>query len=204
MKAGEPNASESPNTAVRKRTPLAVVRADGRKLGAKINAVGKRVVSSGRKDLREDKQAVAIMKKALTEGRHISVACRLAGFSPQSFSRWMRQGEEAPEGTLAKKFYDIVEFAKAKGIHRFVTRIQKKGDKSGDWRADAWLLERFAPEHYGKQVALGKAEVKSYQAPYQVEPSALGDFTDEQRKAALIGMLSLELNPVLKNRSNAM
>ena len=154
MNASESDASKNQKTAVRKRT---VVRADGRKLGAKINAVGKVVVSSGRKDLREDREAVAKLKKALNDGLPRSVACRLAGFSPQSVSRWMREGENAPEDTLAKKFYDFVEEAKAEAIHRLVIRIQKKGDKAGDWKADAWLLEKLASEYYGKQVALGKA-----------------------------------------------
>jgi len=46
-------------------------------------------------------------------------------------------------------FSDALRKAKAEGINRRLERIERAA-KKGDWRADAWWLERVYPDQFGK------------------------------------------------------
>ncbi len=72
-------------------------------------------------------------------GNHITVACGVVGISTESLDAWMDADD-----ALA----DRVQRAQAEGEARNVALIARAATDS--WQAAAWLLERSAPERWGR------------------------------------------------------
>lgn len=87
---------------------------------------------------------------AIADGNTRTIAAALSGIAESTFYKWMAQGREARSGRF-KEFYEAVKQAEAFAIADRISRIRKAG-KDGDWKADAWWLERTQPETYGRKV----------------------------------------------------
>lgn len=70
-------------------------------------------------------------------------ACHRAGISQDTFYRWMKVGE----------FSEQITRARVDGKLARIARINKAGS-DGDWRADAWYLERRWPEEFAQQLVI--------------------------------------------------
>jgi hypothetical protein len=171
--------------AVRPRTKAIISRSDGRKVKAKIDAKGDTVASSGCVDGREDVQICEKIRSALVAGNTYEAACRLGGVSLSTFMRWMKQGRESKEGTMARDFYESMEFASAQAEHRNVMCIQNAAGK-GNWQAAAWWLERRRPQNFARRdvVSLGNEGG----TPFEVNVTE-GSLTDVEKQAALAAVL---------------
>ena len=71
----------------------------------------------------------------------------LVGISPSTYFHWMSKGSKKEPGFL--EFSESIERAKAQSIVNRVACVSRVAD-SGNWRAAAWMLERMAPESFGK------------------------------------------------------
>ena len=81
------------------------------------------------------------------DGNSPTRSATLVGISPSTYFHWMSKGSKKEPGFL--EFSESIERAKAQSIVNRVAHISRAAD-SGNWRAAAWLLERMAPESFGK------------------------------------------------------
>jgi transposase len=93
----------------------------------------------------------------LRVGVTIEDACTECGICRDTFQKWQARALEKEE-PLFLKFLHAVDRAKAQSKIRSLIRMDKAA--VGDWRADAWLLERRFPDEFGKrdQVKVHQAE----------------------------------------------
>lgn len=91
--------------------------------------------------------------KAIKEGSPHETAAHFAGISTSTFYGWMEKGANAKSG-LHLEFYEKVKQAEAHAEAERVRRINKAG-REGDWKADAWYLERRYPDKWGRRVISG-------------------------------------------------
>jgi transposase len=89
--------------------------------------------------------------KAIREGNPHDTAAQAAGIGKTAFYDWLRKGEESEKNDKYKKFYEAVKTAEATAEALRVRRINKAG-LHGDWKADAWYLERRYPDKWGRRV----------------------------------------------------
>jgi hypothetical protein len=106
-------------------------------------------IKVGARDKREDKTTVSTLVKALRAGNTKKDACSIASISEQTFYRWLREGENASEGSLPWQFCESIKKAIAEARARNVVIIQKHA--ANNWTAAAWWLERSDPESWGKR-----------------------------------------------------
>jgi hypothetical protein len=110
--------------------------------------MGKR--NTGRiSDLEKVPEIGAFIVEAVSLGSTISAACDRAGINECTIYRWMQKGE-APN---AKECYrHFSQAIKAAVRERFLTALRSIKDQGErNWTANAWLLERTMPRHYGKE-----------------------------------------------------
>lgn len=84
------------------------------------------------------------------------------GICQSTFYDWYNKGKEAKRKNKFRDFYERVEEAKSVAITLRARRVYKAGTK--DWKADAWWLERTAPEYFGRKDFHrfeGKQEIKT-------------------------------------------
>jgi Helix-turn-helix domain of resolvase len=93
--------------------------------------------------------AVAQLEQLVRAGTTIDVAAAFVGVSRGTFYRWLKQGENARAGTVARDLHDRVARARAESESVLVARIGQAAAK-GSWQAAAWLLERRFPERWMK------------------------------------------------------
>jgi hypothetical protein len=79
----------------------------------------------------------------LTRGVPVGVACAAAGVSRPTLYRWL-----AREEPRFVAFRERIEQARAKGELALVLQIVRETPTR--WQSAAWLLERIAPERYGR------------------------------------------------------
>jgi hypothetical protein len=98
---------------------------------------------------------------SLRAGNYIVVATKAAGVPRQTFNAWMTRGRSpATRDELYRDFRTRVERARAEAETRAVAQIAQAARHN--WQAAAWLLERTAPERWGKpSVRLRDEPVKS-------------------------------------------
>lgn len=176
------------------RAGEAKMRKDGAVVKVRTNAVGEKVLSVGSRDKREDKLVVQKILEALKAGHTDKEAAIFAGIRPQLLYQWMREGEDAPEGTLAYKFREQADLAKSKALNEYLQSIRRASKRN--WQAAAWWLEKRKPEVYGKKAELMLTQEK----PFEV---ALADasFSEEEVRAAMKAFLAANpevLNPPQK------
>jgi hypothetical protein len=83
----------------------------------------------------------------IQEGNSPAVSATLAGISRSTYFNWMSKGTNKEQGFL--EFSESIERAVAKSVSLRVIEITT-ASKRGSWRASAWMLERLAPESFGK------------------------------------------------------
>lgn len=67
-------------------------------------------------------------------------ACYAVGIHKDTFYEWLRSKPD---------FSDSIKKARARAISIRVARIDRAG-REGDWKADAWWLERVARDRFGR------------------------------------------------------
>lgn len=82
------------------------------------------------------------------DGNQPRVAASLVGISQSTYFSWMERGRKGE--AQFSEFSESIERAQAGAIVDRVARIYRAA-VDGNWRAAAWLLERIAPEMYGKR-----------------------------------------------------
>jgi hypothetical protein len=88
-------------------------------------------------------------------GNQVSVAVAAVGVTDEAFAAAV---EDVPE------FGAAVDLARAEAESILVTRVAKAAS-GGSWQAAAWLLERAAPERWGKAVDRRMAAAEQADAP---------------------------------------
>lgn len=83
---------------------------------------------------------------ALRVGAFASTAATAAGISERTMCRWRASGREDPSGPYGE-FGAACDQAEARGELERIRRIEAAG-LSGDWKADAWHLERRHHERW--------------------------------------------------------
>ncbi len=84
----------------------------------------------------------------IRNGNSPTISATLVGISPSTYFNWMSKGSDQEPRFM--EFLESVERAKAQSIATQLAHVSKVAD-SGNWRAAAWLLERMAPESFGKK-----------------------------------------------------
>jgi len=72
------------------------------------------------------------------------IAFNKAGISSNTYFRVKRKAKEAKTDTKYKKIWNQIEGAIAYASNDLIQKIER----SGDWKAQKWLLERMDPETY--------------------------------------------------------
>lgn len=106
-----------------------------------------------------NKETTNKLCKYISEGNYLDTACKLAGLDYSTMRRWILQGEEDKKGVYFE-FANALKLAEAKAEAKRVDNILKAGALGGDWKANAWYLERKYPERWGRKDHI-QAEVKS-------------------------------------------
>lgn len=83
----------------------------------------------------------------IRDGNSPTISATLVGISPSTYFNWMSKGSNQEPRFM--EFSESIERAKAQSIVNRLAHIARAAD-SGNWRAAAWLLERMAPESFGK------------------------------------------------------
>ena len=83
----------------------------------------------------------------ISDGNSPTISATLVGISSSTYFSWMSKGSNQEPRFM--EFSESIERAKAQSIVNRVAYISRAAD-SGHWRAAAWLLERMAPESFGK------------------------------------------------------
>ena len=107
-------------------------------------------------------------------------ACLLAGISTASFCLWKKKGSEEGAPEVYSEFLEAIKEAEAGFKQKRLKNIRVAGDE-GDWKANAWLLERKYPEQFGRRIEhAGKIDGP---APvYQLLPAKAKDNGDNDAK----------------------
>jgi hypothetical protein len=74
-------------------------------------------------------------------------AAQKAGICKNTHDNWIRKGKEAKSDTKYRKYLNAIEAAKAYAANDLIQKIEK----SGDWKAHKWLLEKMDPEVYREE-----------------------------------------------------
>ena len=83
----------------------------------------------------------------IRDGNSPTISATLVGISPSTYFNWMSKGSNQEPRFM--EFLESIKRANAQSIVNRVAHISRAAD-SGNWRAAAWLLERMAPESFGK------------------------------------------------------
>jgi hypothetical protein len=104
---------------------------------------------AGRKTLLEP-DVIDRLEQMLKAGNYIEVACRAVGVPGRTLREWMQRGRrsDAPGDELYRELVERVETALAEGEVRNVAQIAQAA--RDNWQAAAWILERSAPERWGR------------------------------------------------------
>lgn len=88
----------------------------------------------------------AALIACMKTGAYAQTAALANGISEECLSRWRTEGRGEPEGRYGKFAADM-DAAEAEGEIERVRRIETAG-ANGDWKADAWHLERRHGERW--------------------------------------------------------
>lgn len=92
-------------------------------------------------------ELTAQIVERIIDGSPPSIAANLSGISSSTFFSWMAKGRNC-EGEFSE-FLEAVERAFSQSMALRLGNINRAALK-GDWRASAWLLEKMAPEEFGR------------------------------------------------------
>jgi hypothetical protein len=89
------------------------------------------------------------LASAIQIGATYQLAALYAGISHDTFLRWRKKAEKAPEGSDLARLRDRLQEAEGRAAIGWLARIEQEAN-NGDWKAAAWKLERRYPETYGR------------------------------------------------------
>lgn len=97
--------------------------------------------------------------QALGVGVGIEKAAAFASVPAATIYRWLEEGHadfDADKQSDRREFYEGTSRTRASTHIRLAARIQQAGASGteGDWRADAWMLERLAPGEFGQKAVV--------------------------------------------------
>jgi hypothetical protein len=91
--------------------------------------------------------------RLIADGNYAKTACQTVGIHPSTFYRWLQRAERDGPNSIYAKFANSIREAEAKRERILLGLVRDgalpHGDRPGDWRAAAWMLERLMPERYG-------------------------------------------------------
>ena len=122
------------------------------------------------------------MLRLIEAGAFAVDACLAVGLGETTYYRWLQENRE---------FRESIKRARAKAINTRVLRIAKAG-QDGDWKADAWWLERVARNRFGRNppqeqqrpaIVLGFKPESPFIQPVETANAVLptGDWTRTQK-----------------------
>lgn len=87
--------------------------------------------------------------RAQRAGNWVETCCDYVGINPDTYYEWMKRGERGEKrDAIYVAFAEAVRTARASAEIESVARIRVSG-QNGNWRADAWYLERSHPDRWG-------------------------------------------------------
>jgi hypothetical protein len=130
-----------------------------------------------------DEQTIANIAKLVSAGTFMNVALAAAGVPRRTFYEWWRRGgSDALADAPFRAMRARIEQARAEGEARNVAQIARAAAE--DWRAAAWLLERSAPERWGRPEARRREPDEDATAtPSTPDPFAEVDELADKRRA---------------------
>jgi hypothetical protein len=88
----------------------------------------------------------------IADGNYTRTAVQIVGkFAIRSLHRWIQKGEADPDSIYGEVTRRVrqAEAAREQTLLALVKKgTEPHGDRPGDWRAAAWMLERLHPERY--------------------------------------------------------
>ena len=127
------------------------------------------------------KKTLTLIGKAVNKGMSYADSARLAGIHPQTFWDWKKFAREGREPYA--EYWDIIVKAELEGEMTLLERIDQAG-VNGDWRADAWLLEKRKPKRYGKREHINQTVIdKRKKDLSKMSDDELEDHIEELEKA---------------------
>ena len=107
----------------------------------------------------------------IREGNTPAISATLVGISRSTYFNWMSKGLNKEPEFL--EFSESIERAVAQSVSLRVIEITT-ASKKGSWRASAWMLERLAPESFGK-IRMRSPEVgdQRYESPQETTLESL-------------------------------
>ncbi|MBZ9715506.1 hypothetical protein [Deinococcus multiflagellatus] len=103
---------------------------------------------------RKTKLTPALQEKfirAVRAGNCVETCCDYVGINPDTYYEWQKRGQQGGAANeIYREFRAAVLDAQASAEIESVARIRLSGQK-GNWRADAWYLERRHPDRWGRQ-----------------------------------------------------
>jgi transcriptional regulator with XRE-family HTH domain len=115
----------------------------------------------------------------------------ILGVSACTLSIW-----KSREGKLEEKFRKAIEQGYADGLNRRLKRIEKAG-KKGNVSADQWMVERMAPEQFGRtqQIRIGNPDGSAMEsAPTVIAPTVVFVQPAKQQLGPVIEVETNQLN----------
>jgi hypothetical protein len=91
----------------------------------------------------------------LETGLSIRVACDVVGLSMDGYYRWKKRAEQGDDEAI--QLMRRLKAARAKGLKHHVGLIQRAADL-GDWRAQAWLVDKLYPNQRIEEIEYSLAE----------------------------------------------
>ena len=93
---------------------------------------------------------IAKLTQAVRIGATYELAAKYAGISKDTFDRWRKAMEKAPEGSPLAELRTRLHQAEAQVAVHWLALINAAADT--DWKSAAWLLARRYPEAYGRSL----------------------------------------------------
>lgn len=93
--------------------------------------------------------------QALTTGCHLHEAAAACNISRQTYYFWRRTGFEhrragrTAQDSLHVRLLEACDLARTAARKELVEKIKTAGQDPKHWQANAWILERSDPEHWG-------------------------------------------------------
>lgn len=112
---------------------------------------------------------------SLRAGNYITVATKAAGVNRITFNGWMAKGRSGKASDAQyRELRTRVESARAEAETRAVAQIARAA--ANNWQAAAWLLERTAPERWGKpSVRLRDEPTRPAEQPITTTPDPFAE-----------------------------
>ena len=120
----------------------------------------------------------------IQDGNTPTISATLVGISPSTYFDWMSKGSNQQPGFM--EFSESIKRACAQSTVNQVAHISRVAD-SGNWRAAAWMLERMAPESFGKH-SHGCRELTSFRQKEvnNISETSIEDLEDKMQQIKLM------------------